>query len=189
VNGVKTGYTGEAGYVLVASATRKGVTLVSALLGAPNEGARDAGTEALLRFGFSLYERRTPVRAGEPLAEPDLRYRETALPLIADGAVRITVRRGQAVETRVEAPTEVEGPVRRGDPLGKATVLVDGEPVGKVDLVAARAASGPSFLDRLDSAVPGPRWAAVAAPAALGAALVIAAATMVGRRRYPRTAA
>ena len=39
VNGVKTGYTLDAGNVLVASATRKGVDLISVVLGAPSESA------------------------------------------------------------------------------------------------------------------------------------------------------
>ena len=43
VNGVKTGYTPQAGDVLVASGTRKGITLVSVVMGAPTEAARDDG--------------------------------------------------------------------------------------------------------------------------------------------------
>jgi D-alanyl-D-alanine carboxypeptidase (penicillin-binding protein 5/6) len=53
IDGVKTGHTQSAGYVLVGSGTRKGVQLVSAVLGAPSEAQRDADTLALLRYGFS----------------------------------------------------------------------------------------------------------------------------------------
>ncbi len=55
INGVKTGYTLDAGYVLVGSGTRKGVTLLSVVMGAPSIRARDDDTLALLRYGFSLY--------------------------------------------------------------------------------------------------------------------------------------
>jgi serine-type D-Ala-D-Ala carboxypeptidase (penicillin-binding protein 5/6) len=51
VNGVKTGHTNNAGYILVGSATRGGVTLVSAVLGDSSEGARDADTMRLLSPG------------------------------------------------------------------------------------------------------------------------------------------
>ena len=47
VNGVKTGHTRGAGYVLVGSASRNGIQLVSAVLGTPSEAARDADTMAL----------------------------------------------------------------------------------------------------------------------------------------------
>ena len=50
----------DAGYVLVGSGTRKGVTLLSVVMGAPSEAARDDDTLALLRYGFSLYRRETP---------------------------------------------------------------------------------------------------------------------------------
>jgi D-alanyl-D-alanine carboxypeptidase (penicillin-binding protein 5/6) len=186
VNGVKTGYTLDAGYVLVGSGTRKGVTLVSALLGAPSEAARDSGTLALLRYGFSLYDRRTVICVGERLAAPNVRYEQTTLPLEAEESVRATVRRDQPVETQVAAPLEVEGPVRHGDRLGAAVVRVDGEVAARVALVASRSVPAPSFLDRADSELPGPRWAAIAVPLAAAAVIVIGIATAIGRRRYRR---
>ncbi len=69
VNGVKTGHTNNAGYILVGSATRNGVTLVSAVLGDPSQAARDADTLRLLRYGLSRYHRIAPVRKGAVLGE------------------------------------------------------------------------------------------------------------------------
>ena len=40
VNGVKTGHTRQAGYVLVGSASRNGIQLISAVLDTPSENAR-----------------------------------------------------------------------------------------------------------------------------------------------------
>ncbi len=42
INGVKTGHTSGAGYVLVASGTRDGMTLIGSVLGTSSESARDA---------------------------------------------------------------------------------------------------------------------------------------------------
>ena len=70
INGVKTGHTLQAGYVLVASGTRNGMTLIGAVLGTPSEAARDAAALALLGYGFANFGLRTPVRAGEVLARP-----------------------------------------------------------------------------------------------------------------------
>ena len=53
-NGVKTGHTLGAGYVLVGSGRRDGVELISAVLGAPSEGQRDTESLDLLDYGFSL---------------------------------------------------------------------------------------------------------------------------------------
>ena len=52
VNGVKTGHTSNAGYVLVGSASRNGVQLISAVLGTPSEAARDNDTMALFKYAL-----------------------------------------------------------------------------------------------------------------------------------------
>ena len=96
------------------SATRDGTDPVSAVLGAPSEAARDAETEELLDYGFSLYRASTPVKRGEELADPDLDYRDETLPLVAARAIEVSVREGQAVATEVTAPDEVSGDDRGG---------------------------------------------------------------------------
>ena len=186
VNGVKTGRTLDAGYVLVASGRRKGVELVSAVLGAPSESARDSASLALLDYGASLYRVRSPVVDGERLASSAVRFQDgERLALIAQGGVEVAAREDQRVAVHVDAPTEVEGPIDRGERLGRAVVTLDGEEVGSVPLAAARAVARASFVERADAAVPGGRfalWAALAV-ALLGAG---AGATAVVRRLRPR---
>jgi len=182
VDGVKTGRTADAGYVLVGSASRKGIELVSVVVGAPSEDDRDAATLDLLRYGFSLYRREEIVGRWDRYAAANLDYRDDRLPLLAARSVSLTLREDEEVDVRVEAPREVSGPVGRGDRLGELTVLVDREPVGRVPLVAARGASAATALDRIDSALPGPR--AVVWALALGAAfLVLGGILLIHRRR------
>jgi D-alanyl-D-alanine carboxypeptidase (penicillin-binding protein 5/6) len=52
VDGVKTGHTDAAGYVLVGSATRGGRAVISAVLGTRSERARDQATRRLLAYGL-----------------------------------------------------------------------------------------------------------------------------------------
>jgi D-alanyl-D-alanine carboxypeptidase (penicillin-binding protein 5/6) len=139
ITGVKTGHTNRAGYVLVGSARRNGVTLVSVVLGTASEAARNADTLALLRHGFRLYTRATGVRRGRVLASVPIRYRRGAeLRLTASRTVRSVVRRGVRPRVRVlSAPAEVEGPIRAGQRLGRAEVVVSGRRVALFSLVAA----------------------------------------------------
>ncbi len=160
VNGVKTGYTIDAGNVLVGSGEQDGIELVSAVLGAPTESERDSATLALLDYGFSLYHRRSPVKDGDELASVSVRDRDVEVELEAAEPVRVTVRRGEDVETTVDAPAVVTGPVSAGERLGTATVLVDGEPQGKVGLIATESASAASAIERFDAKVPGPLFVA-----------------------------
>jgi D-alanyl-D-alanine carboxypeptidase (penicillin-binding protein 5/6) len=148
VSGVKTGHTFDAGYVLVASGERRGVSLVSVALGEPTEEARFADSFDLLEYGFSQYRPRLPVRAGEDLASPEIRYSGGSLPLRAERSIQAGVRRDQRLDLRVSAPGEVEGPIRRGARLGRATVFVDGRKVGSVALRAGRSVPQASAFDR-----------------------------------------
>ncbi len=149
VVGVKTGHTHDAGYVLIAMARRHGIPLLSVVLGAPSEAARDAESEELLDYGFALYRKRRPLRSGEPAAEVPVRFGDEPLPLLAARGVRVRVRDDQRVGIRRAVPAEVEGPIPAGRRLGRAVVTVDGRVVGRVPLRAARAVEAPSVVDRL----------------------------------------
>ncbi len=186
MNGVKTGYTPDAGNVLVGSGTRKGVTLLSVVMGAATETARDDDTLALLRYGFSLYSRETPVQRGQRLAAAAVRGRDDSLPLVAARSVQVTARHGQSVRVRVQAPRDVLGPIPRGRRLGAAVVTVDGEVAGRAPLLSKRAAlapASPSLVSRVDDAVPGPRAVAWIAAGGAAVAIVIGIALALAHRR------
>jgi serine-type D-Ala-D-Ala carboxypeptidase (penicillin-binding protein 5/6) len=146
--GVKTGHTFDAGYVLVGSGEKKGVSLISVAINDPTEETRFTDNLALLEWGFSQYQRRLPIRDGQSLAEPAIRYSGGHLPLRAARSLQVGVRRGQRLAVELQAPHEVEGPIRRGERLGAVTVNVGGRRVGVVALRASRAVPEASFFDR-----------------------------------------
>lgn len=148
VTGVKTGHTFGALYVEVGSGQQHGVKLISTVVGAWTDEERFEGNLALLEWGFSQYRHKLPIRRGQDLADPEIRYSGGELPLRAERSVAVGVRRGEQVEVRVQAPHEVEGPLGRGAKLGQATVYVEGRPVGSVSLRAGRAVAEASTFDR-----------------------------------------
>jgi serine-type D-Ala-D-Ala carboxypeptidase (penicillin-binding protein 5/6) len=156
INGVKTGHTLGAGYVLVGSGTKDSTTLISAVLGTPSEYARDIDTLQLLDYGFSLYRPVQPVRQGQELASPELDYRSDHLPLVATRPISVNVRGGQRVSTRVSAPGEISGAIRKGQTLGRVTVTVDGRRAAVSPLVAAHAVGAATTLDKVLSSAQNP---------------------------------
>jgi D-alanyl-D-alanine carboxypeptidase (penicillin-binding protein 5/6) len=151
VNGVKTGHTFGAKYVLVGSGRRNGVELIAAVVGTETDEERFADTLQLLEYGFSKYRKRLPIHAGQALAEPSIRFSGDELPLRAGRNVAVGLRRGQRLTVEVRAPEEVEGPIRRGARLGQAIVLVDGLRAASVPLRAGQAVAKASALDRVRS--------------------------------------
>jgi D-alanyl-D-alanine carboxypeptidase (penicillin-binding protein 5/6) len=152
VNGVKTGRTTSAGYVLVGSATRSGVTVVSAVLGEPTERARDTDSLALLRHGLDSYVATTPLPEGRVLGRVPLRYRGgESVEVIGGATIRRVVRRGVRTSVSVNGlPKEVDGPLPRGSRLGTAVVRAGDTVLARVPVVTARPVEEAGLGTRLD---------------------------------------
>ncbi len=141
VDGIKTGTTVAAGYVLVGSGTRNGIGLVSVVLGSPDEASRDSATLDLMDYGFSLYDERALVKQGERLGFAQL-AEGGRLPLVAGASVKEVARADQEVDVALGETPPVAAPVAEGDQIGVAVVRLDGQRVGEVDAVAARSVAG-----------------------------------------------
>jgi len=176
--GIKTGHTLSSGYSLVSAGRRHYTDLIGATIGAPTMAARDRGSVRLLEYGFGLYSRRVPIRIARPVVRVPVRYGgDQTLGLVSRRQVRLGVRKDQSLGVRVVAPAEVEGPISRGQRLGRARVLLDGKPIATVVLRAARGVKAPTWMDRLRASP----WLV---PGLLGLAVcVIMAGTVFARRR------
>lgn len=140
INGVKTGHTLAAGYVLVVSGTRHGMTLVGAVLGTSSEAARDAAALSLLEYGFATFAPRTPVRAGTVIAtRPVLNQPHTHVKLIAASTYRHVFPRAARIRTQVRVPAELAGPLPERTVVGSVAVLANGRDVASVPLELAQA--------------------------------------------------
>jgi len=143
VDGVKTGYTLNAGNVLVGAAAQgPRARVVSVVLGEPTEAARDEDTLTLLRWGLGQFHRVRVVNRRSELATADVEHRDETAGLVPRRGVVLTVRNGQRLRRRVNAPDELEGPLAAGERVGSVTVLVDGRPVRRVALVTAAEVPG-----------------------------------------------
>jgi serine-type D-Ala-D-Ala carboxypeptidase (penicillin-binding protein 5/6) len=151
VNGVKTGHTIDAGYVLVGSAAKNGITVISAVLGDPSEAARDADSLALIRYGLARYHRATPVRRDHVYATVKLAHRDQRTQLVATHTVVRTARRGERLPIRMlGVPAELDGPLPAGSRVGTIVVRQRGRTVARVPLVTRRAIAAASVLQRGD---------------------------------------
>jgi D-alanyl-D-alanine carboxypeptidase (penicillin-binding protein 5/6) len=188
VNGVKTGHTFAAGYVLVASGTRNGTTFVAAVLGDPSEAARNADALALLRWAFASYRVATPVRTGIVYARPSVKHRpDEHVPVVAARDLRELVRRDARVKLVLDVPRELEGPLPRRAVVGSATVRANGRPIARVALVTARPVPEVGLLEQVGRGLDDP-GSLVVIVALLGGAAIVFARARGARRRERRRA-
>jgi D-alanyl-D-alanine carboxypeptidase (penicillin-binding protein 5/6) len=147
IDGVKTGHTSGAGYVLVGSGKRDGMTLISAVLGTSGESARDANTLALLDYGFANFRLATPVLAGSVIANPTVRDRPgVRVNVIAASTFTRVVLRTTRLTTRVEIPHQLAGPLKRQAVVGDVRVLANGRTIARIALLLTRALPAVSSL-------------------------------------------
>jgi D-alanyl-D-alanine carboxypeptidase (penicillin-binding protein 5/6) len=126
VDGLKTGHTDAAGFCLVSSANRDGMRLVSVVMGAPSERAREEASSALLNYGYTFFESIRVKTAGTTVLKP--RVYKSAGEFAAVGVsadVYALVPRGQAAAVETAARLDHEpliAPLAAGEKLGSFTV-------------------------------------------------------------------
>jgi serine-type D-Ala-D-Ala carboxypeptidase (penicillin-binding protein 5/6) len=150
VNGVKTGHTNTAGYILVGSATRAGITVISVVLGDPSEAARDADSLNLIKYGLARYHVVTAIRKGQVVARAALAHRDQHVDLVSADTVKRTARKGDKLVVTVSgAPDTIDGPLPKGARVGTITVTQRGKAVARIPLVTADPIDAATFFDRL----------------------------------------
>lgn len=145
--GLKTGYTERAGRTLVSAARRDGVTLICVTLNAPSDWADHT---ALFDWGFSSYEARTLVQAGERVGQ--LPVSGGLIPVCsvqtAEGRTA-ALAPGEPVEAAYELTEQVlAAPVPAGTQVGEAVYSVNGTELARVPLVAGEQVPDASAPER-----------------------------------------
>ncbi len=151
VDGLKTGYTREAGYGLVASAKREGMRLISVVMGSSSTASRKAETRSLLNYGFRFYETIRPLSPGQPLSEHRVwKGLSEQASLGIRGEVVMTLPRSSAeIAPRIEVDGPLMAPLVAGDIVGRVLLNRGGETVAEVPLEVLEDVEAAGFFGRL----------------------------------------
>ncbi|WP_082095780.1 D-alanyl-D-alanine carboxypeptidase family protein [Photobacterium halotolerans] len=127
-DGVKTGYTKDAGYSLVSSASQDDFRLIAVVLGTENVNARRNESKKLLTWGFRFYQDVKPNFDSNTLKKARVWYGSPSNVQVevGDGGV-ITVPRRQrkSLEHKVFYNADLEAPVTKGQQVGKVEWYLD----------------------------------------------------------------
>lgn len=137
--GIKTGYTREAGYCLVASARRGGLSLIAVILGSDSRAQSFADAKELFEYGFNNFSYRQLVVENRTYARVIVsKSNNNRVKLVADKDVSLLVYDQPAsIKYRTVIKNGSRSNIRRGDRLGKLVVSQFGKELAQVDLVAA----------------------------------------------------
>ncbi len=156
VDGLKTGYTREAGYCLAASAKRNKMRLISVVMDAPTEKDRISDTRSLLSWGFRFYERHALYKADETLKQAPIWYgAQDGVKLGLEKTLYVTIPKGayDALEAEMAFAGHLTAPVRQGEQVGTVRVYHDGDAVAEAPLVALEDVAAGSFFQQATDTV------------------------------------
>jgi D-alanyl-D-alanine carboxypeptidase (penicillin-binding protein 5/6) len=139
VDGMKTGYTENAGYCLITSARRGERRLISVVLGASSEASRAAESQKLLNHGFQLYDGVRLYTGNQVVATLEV-YKGSANTVKAGfpSDLHLAVPRGTSdkLKASIESMQPLFAPIAAGQKIGTMRFTLDGKPFREIPVVA-----------------------------------------------------
>ena len=144
--GLKTGYTRAAGRTLVSCMEKNGQRLVAVTL---QDGNDWADHQTLYTYGYEAYPACRGAAPGEVLQYAAVSGGlQATVPLVSAGSFSWPVAANETLETLIELDAPLAAPLRAGMRAGQAVFTLNGQEVGRVDLLC-----GKNVLPRLTSAM------------------------------------
>lgn len=151
VNGLKTARSPSAGYCVAASSTRGDQRRIAVVMGANSDARRSLSAQNLLNFGFEYFEGARLYRAGQAIKTVKL-YRgmrdSTNIGLAQDFYILVAKGAIPRVKAQVITQQPIVAPVRKGQPLGRLRLTLDGLALGEYPLLAMQDVEVAGILGR-----------------------------------------
>lgn len=141
-DGMKTGYTKEAGYGLIGSAVRDGRRLVMVIAGLKSINDRKLDAQGLLDWGFKQFHPVDIYAKGDRVGQARVwGGTERHVPLLAAADVRValTPQEQDMAEVKLAYTGPLLAPVEAGKEVGSVRFIVDGVTVADVPVVTGAA--------------------------------------------------
>ena len=141
-DGMKTGYTKEAGYGLIGSAVRDGRRLIMVVAGLKTINDRKQEAQSLLDWGFKQFRSVDVYAKGDRVGQARVwGGKERHVPLLAAGDVRValTPQEQAMAEVKLAYTGPLLAPVTAGTEVGSVRFFVDGVTVADVPVVTGNA--------------------------------------------------
>jgi D-alanyl-D-alanine carboxypeptidase (penicillin-binding protein 5/6) len=146
VDGMKTGYTSEAGYCMITSALRQFPNgprrLLTVVMGTPTERARGDESQVLLNWAYQNFDDIVLASPGKPvLTAPVWKGVDNKVELGSSAPVVISVPRGMGkdLQTKVVRPDPLVAPLQAGQRVGQLDVSMSGKPLAVYPLEVIKA--------------------------------------------------
>ena len=156
VDGLKTGYTSESGYGLVASAERDGQRVIMVLNGMASKKERSSESRRLMDFIFREYRDYNFFASGEVIDQAEVWLGEARhVSLVVEEGVSKVLSRSERAKTELSVSWSgpVPAPISKGQKIGELILKTDGQITDRLPLLAAEDVRQLGMLDRIGEAL------------------------------------
>ena len=140
VDGLKTGYTSEAGYCLTATAKKNNMRLITVVMKEPDSTTRNSETTAMLNYGFNKYKINSIIKKEKTVTKANVSLgvkEKVKIISVEDVNMLISKSEKEPKITYKAEIDELEAPLKKGDIVGKLYLQKDGKNINTIELTVA----------------------------------------------------
>lgn len=136
VDGLKTGFTDEAGYCLTSTAKKDNMRLITVVMNEPDISKRSADTSRMLDYGFNMYMVKNIIDDSSTIDKKEVELgKEKEVEIIASDKITILSKKSEENRniTYKANINKIIAPVKKGDKVGTIDIIEDGKIIGTVE--------------------------------------------------------
>jgi len=141
VDGLKTGYTEEAGYCLTATINKDNMRLIAVVMGEPTSNIRNSEMSTLLDYGYNLWQKEVYVTPEEIIDTVPIEkgIDENVNIVVIDEVSTVNKKGHKMGEITYELDVKnIKAPIKRGEVVGKLSIKEDGKTISNVDVTVEK---------------------------------------------------
>ena len=136
VDGLKTGYTKNAGYCLTATMKRDNMRVIATVMGEPDSSTRNSEVSSMLDYAYSIVGMKTIINKGDIVDIVELSKANKKIEIVPINDVNVLYKK---VDGKVNPKTEIKLnniklPIKVGDVVGKLYTYNNGKLVNTTNL-------------------------------------------------------
>lgn len=138
-NGIKTGFTQDAGYCLSSSAKKGDLNLIAVIMGSSTSKIRFAEAAKLLDYGFANYDSVKLAEKGEPMGMVVIeKGTPNLVNAVAPDNISVLVKKGEKETIKGELVFKdiISAPITKGDQLGEMVIYKKDTEIARYPIVA-----------------------------------------------------
>lgn len=140
VDGLKTGFTGQAKYCLTATAKKGNMRVLAVVFGASTPKDRNNQVTKMLDYAFNQYTTKPLYKKGDVITKIDVnKGSEDQVTAVTSEPISVLLKKGNAakdVKTEVKMNEKLNAPIQKGDKIGMLTIKKDNKVVSSSPLLA-----------------------------------------------------